>query len=69
MRKNKPEGFEALQIRLAGQVARHEELARRVTELLDGKVEQIPELDAVPEKPRGGVRANYRNLASGSVIL
>ena len=70
MRRNKPQGFEVLQIRLAQQITRHRELARRVAELLEGKVTALPELD---ERPRGdnasGMPGGWRHLASGSASI
>jgi hypothetical protein len=45
LRRNKPFGLEALQIRLAGPARRCQELADRLEELLSGKIESIPEFD------------------------
>ena len=66
--RNKPQGFEALQNRLASQAERHRETARRITEYLDGKSNDIPELDEFPSIPKGCVRT-YGRLASASLIL
>ncbi len=46
-RRNKPQGFEELQCRLAGQSVRHRELQKRIDELLSGETDSIPELDEV----------------------
>jgi hypothetical protein len=69
LRQNKPFGLEVLQIRLSGQVERHQEMARRIAELLAGKVDGVAELDERLPAVLGKVRTNYRGLASGSVIL
>ena len=66
MRRNKPQGFEVLQIRFAQQSVRHRELARRVDELLKGKVTAIPELDDRPREAKG-MGGGWRFLASGSI--
>lgn len=44
MARSKPNGWEVLQNRLAGQAARQEEMALRIREWADGKAEGIPEL-------------------------
>lgn len=66
MRRNKPQGYEVIQIRLAQQAIRHRELGRRVEELLSGQVSAIPELDERPREARG-LGGGWRFLASGSV--
>ena len=68
MRRNKPNGYEVLQLRLAQQAMRHRELARRVNELLDGAVASIPELDERPAHSHG-IGGGWRFLASGSVSI
>lgn len=68
MRRNKPQGWEVLQLRLAQQAERHRELARRLDELLAGAVESIPELDELPPAPCG-LWGGWRGLASGSVSV
>lgn len=45
---NKPFGFEVLDTRLGGGVARLETAAARLTEYLDGRCEKIDELETVP---------------------
>lgn len=65
--RNKPQGFEVIQIRLAGLRQRYMELAQRIGELLAGKTESIPELDESPAKQ--GLHWRYKNVASGSVNL
>ena len=45
MRRNKPFGFETLQIRFFGLIGRYKEVAQRLNELLEGKIDSISELD------------------------
>lgn len=68
---NKPFGLEVLQIRLAGQKARYQELARRLDAMLSGPDATIAELEAHLRQPPGGTlgRRGYRNLATASSIL
>ena len=68
MRRNKPHGYEVIQMRLAQQAIRHRELARRIDELLTGSVTTIPELDDRPAEVKG-MGGGWRPLASGSVSL
>jgi hypothetical protein len=68
MRRNKPQGFEVIQLRLAQQAARHRELALRIEELLRGVVASIPELDNRPREVKG-TGVGWRFLASGSTSL
>jgi len=42
---NKPFGFETIQIRLAGQLARTEEAIKRIQEVADGEADVIPETE------------------------
>jgi hypothetical protein len=69
--RNKPQGLEVLQIRLAGLDARLQELDTRLTDYIEGRIATIPELAAnMPSAPKGSVgRTSYRYLASGSLIL
>ena len=57
-------GLEIMQIRLAGLRERYEELARRIDELLDGRIETIDELELHPECAGLG-ETRYRMLATG----
>ena len=66
-RRNKPLGFETMQIRLGGLKQRYLELKQRLEELSAGKISGIPELEELPDGPACGW--NWRSLASGSVIL
>lgn len=69
MRRNKPQGFEVLQMRLAQQAARHREVARRVDEWLSGTITSIPELDERPLGTPQGMGGGWRFLASGSTSV
>jgi hypothetical protein len=68
-RKHKPQGLEVIQIRLAGQRRRLQELAQRIDELLTGKIDRIDELENSIESPLENITYNYRNFATGSSIL
>ena len=69
MRRNKPQGYEIIQLRLAQQAIRHRELARRIEEFLSGAVVNIPELDERMREAKGLLGGPWRFLASGSVII
>jgi hypothetical protein len=66
-RRNKPLGFETVQIRLGGLKQRYVELKARLEELAAGKIHSIPELDELP----GGqaVGWTWRSVATGTLIL
>lgn len=68
MRRNKPFGFEVIQLRLNSQSGRYEEIAVRINELLDGEINGIAELDeSVPAIHGGGHWSRF--YASGSSIV
>ena len=74
LRRNKPFGFEVIQIRLAGLRQRYLEAARRLEEIAAGKCDSIPELDeglslSAQHLERLYIWSNYRNLATSSTIL
>ena len=69
MRRNKPQGYEVIQLRMAQQASRHRELGRRVDEWLTGVVTAIPELDERPRTPAKGMGGGWRYLASGSTSV
>ena len=50
-RRNKPHGFETIQLRLGGLKERFTELDRRIAEWLDGTYPTIPELEERPKTP------------------
>ena len=66
-RRNKPFGFEVIQIRLAGQRERFCELRRRVDELLAGQVDAIPELDEVADAP-GASKFTWQGVVTGGSV-
>jgi hypothetical protein len=73
-RKNKPFGFEVIQVRLAGLRERFREVARLLSELMHQQRDAIAELDeglAVPKEDLAKlwVSGNYRGLATASSIL
>lgn len=72
-RRNKPFGFEVIQIRLGGQRARFLEVSRRLEELIEGTLDTIPELDEglgfPAEAGASFMRTQYRRLATSSGIL
>ncbi|MFW6152686.1 MAG: family 20 glycosylhydrolase, partial [Verrucomicrobiota bacterium] len=70
MKRNKPFGFESLQIRLSGCKIRLHETARRINEYIDGKNNAIPELDERLSKDISKIRGKrYYQLATASSIL
>lgn len=66
-RRNKPHGFETLQLRLGGMRLRYQELAQRLAELQAGRISNIPEMDEKIAK--GGFIWPARNVMNGSVIV
>lgn len=50
-RRNKPNGYEAIQLRLGGLMERYRELERRLGEWLNGFCISIPELEERPVRP------------------
>ena len=66
--RNRPQGFEVIQIRLAGQRERYRELGKRLMELLSGTIDSIPELEELPSGPAHKGHS-WRSLASASGIL
>ena len=67
--RNKPQGLEVLQIRIAGLLRRYEELWQRIKELLAGKIAVIDELEEKPTRPLARVTGRYRDVATSSTIL
>ena len=55
-------------LRLAGLRERYAELARRIDELLEGRIEKIDELELEPEA-RGFCETRYRMLATGGWFI
>jgi hypothetical protein len=69
MRRNKPFGFEVIQLRLNAQIGRYEEIAVRIKELLDSKISGIAELDEPVPNVHAGSSISSRFFASGSTII
>lgn len=72
--RNKPFGFEVVQVRLAGLKERYREVSRLLSELLQAKRDRIPELDEGLAASAAGlsqvrVPSNYDRLATASNIL
>jgi hypothetical protein len=64
--RNKTFGYEVMQIRLSGQIARWKELCRRLEEIANGTANTIPELTERISVPIG-LRCQYSFLATASV--
>jgi hexosaminidase len=67
--RNKPQGLEVLQIRIAGQIRRYQELHLRLRELTAGKRTVIEEMEECPGRPLAKVSLRYRDLATSSAII
>lgn len=70
-RHNKPFGYESIQIRLAGQLARTEEAIRRFKEFAAGKADTIPETEDL-FKVQGDLKmiwASWGRSSHGTVII
>jgi hypothetical protein len=67
--RNKPQGLEVIQIRMAGQIARIEEAKTRVEGVIDGTVHAIPELDEPTPETWADRGLFYRHLATASTDL
>jgi hypothetical protein len=68
MRRNKPFGFEVIQLRINGLIGRYEEISVRIGEVLHEKIDSIAELDEAMPKIHGGWGSAI-SLASGSVVI
>ena len=69
MQRNKPFGFEVIQLRLNAQIGRYEEIAVRIHELLDRTLRRIEELDEPIPHIHAGSNISSRFFVSGSVIV
>ena len=67
IRRNRPHGLETMQIRLAGLTERYHELARRLEEFLEGRVDAIPEWEESPGNPARGL-VQWRRIASPGIL-
>jgi len=69
MAHNKPQGLEAIQMRLAFLARRYWEAHNRIEELLEGEIEVIGEMENLPAVPLGGISSTFLSLASGSASV
>ena len=71
LRRNKSQGLEVIQIRLAGQKARLAELEITLTNLIEQKIDRIPEFEQALTKFSSGnfLWGDYHQRASASWIL
>jgi hexosaminidase len=69
LKRNKPQGLEVLQIRIAGQARRYQELRQRLQELVAGKIAVIGELEERPTRALAKVSLRYRDTATSSAIF
>ena len=66
-RRNKPFGFETIQVRLGGQRQRWLEMGTRLDELLAGAAQSMPELDERPPTPSAWTHLAWRYLAVSGI--
>ena len=66
LRRNKPFGLEVIQIRNAGLIRRYQELQERLTDLVEGRIDRIEELDETVTEPAKINVTSYWRLATGS---
>lgn len=64
----RPQGFETMQIRFGALKERYRELSVRLGELIDGKIDSIPEIDETPTQ-KIGIRTDWSLVAAGTVII
>ncbi|MEA2012159.1 MAG: family 20 glycosylhydrolase [Verrucomicrobiota bacterium] len=73
LHRYKPFGLEVIQIRFAGQIARFQELSKRLHEYMNGERMTIEELDGNLYSPGGKIKQledlPYHRVATGSNIL
>ena len=67
--RNKPQGLEVLQIRIAGQIRRYEELQQRLRELCASTITSVDELEERPKKPLKKLSRRYRDTATSSITV
>jgi len=67
-RRNKPFGFDTIQVRLGGQRQRFLELDTRLAALLDGKLDSIPEFDERPTVAMPSTPQQWRHLATAGIL-
>jgi len=66
--RNKPFGFEVIQIRFAGQKERLKELHVRLNEYITGQIDSIPELEEKASSA-ASLYSTYSSLATGSYFI
>lgn len=67
-RRNKPHGFDTIQIRLGGQKERYAELALRLDELAKGTIAGIPEVEEWPATAVGWMPSSWHDLAASGIL-
>ena len=67
--RNKPQGLEVFQIRIAGLIRRYDELYQRLRQVISGKRKKIDEFENIPGRPLSKLPRRYRDVATGSSIL
>ena len=68
LRSFKYDGMEVMQIKMGGLKERYRECRQRIKELIEGKIENIPELEAEPDA-FGGQETRYRMVATASWFI
>lgn len=67
-RRNKPFGFETIQVRLGGQKERFRELSVRLGELICGRVSEMPEFEERARRPSVWTHTAWRYLAVSGIL-
>ena len=67
-RRNKPFGFDTIQVRLGAQKQRYQELALRLRELVADPSREIPEFEQRPTQPLPSTPGGWRQLAAAGII-
>ncbi len=67
MRRNHPQGFETLQIRLGAQKQRWREVVRRLDDLLAGRCDSIPEWEE-PLPAKTTLHERWRDVAAAGIL-
>jgi hypothetical protein len=67
-RRNKPFGLETIQVRFGGQLERFRELDRRLADVVEGRLESLPEFGEQPSVPSAYTHVAWRYLAVSGLI-
>ena len=67
-RRNKPHGFDTMQIRLGGLRQRFLELRQRIDEFVAGEIDSIAELDEPPAGKGGALIKNWQTIAAAGLV-